>query len=553
MPTSLERISLPRGPGSLSQLTQSATHVLRVDRSGPALLIDVSAKKAVAHELRPEHQDTEVITGGGFSPDGTQLVLLCADMNERGARLETIDVLTRERLSAFALPKELAKPYGVTVHPDGQQLFLWAKPQTFVLSLKGKNLNSIATPNGFGLSPSAKFVSIEEEHGVFVVRPLAGKKGVTIEASDVAWLDDETLIAVTWEKTEKSGIHRVSAKTGKMKKLALIPQVSAFDVHGNWGLATNVKGKKVLVTSIDLTSGKTQPFELVGSPSGTAVSIGPAGGFVAVNWQKVLHVFSQGAAVKKAAPPPEKKPLPSGNAALIATIEANAAKARTKLNTGASEKTIAATEKALGVKFPEEVKAFYRVHDGSEGPGAVEDRELLSLSRIVQEWKIWKELLGKGTFGDNDHGEPDAGVQEKWWIPEWIPLTHDGSGNHHLLDLAPAKGGKAGQILSFWHDDAPRTVEGKNFLSWLAAADWGDPDHVDEAEAAAQDGDFTRYEMAQKFWAVRLDGSSFTVRFGKQGTEGQEQVKSFADDAAARKEFDKLVASKVKKGYSLAP
>ena len=40
--------------------------------------------------------------------------------------------------------------------------------------------------------------------------------------------------------------------------------------------------------------------------------------------------------------------------------------------------------------------------------------ELLSLSRMVGEWKIWKDLLDQGTFEANDHGRPDPGVQQKW-------------------------------------------------------------------------------------------------------------------------------------------
>jgi cell wall assembly regulator SMI1 len=34
----------------------------------------------------------------------------------------------------------------------------------------------------------------------------------------------------------------------------------------------------------------------------------------------------------------------------------------------------------------------------------------------------------------------------------------DGAGNHHVLDLAPARGGVRGQAVSFWHDDGSRTL-----------------------------------------------------------------------------------------------
>ena len=145
-------------------------------------------------------------------------------------------------------------------------------------------------------------------------------------------------------------------------------------------------------------------------------------------------------------------------------------------------------------------------------------------------------------------------MQQKWWIAEWIPVTYDGSGNHHIIDCAPGKGGAHGQIVDFWHDAPERTVVGKNLLQWLAEVAWGEADEDEEAEEDEDDGEaggFRRFEMEEKFWAIRMDegGTSFTVRFGKQGTDGQEKTKTFASVAAAKKEYDKLVLEKTDKGY----
>ncbi len=54
---------------------------------------------------------------------------------------------------------------------------------------------------------------------------------------------------------------------------------------------------------------------------------------------------------------------------------------------------------------------------------------------------------------------------------------------------------------------------------------------------------------SNKFWEIELSGNSFTVRFGKIGTNGQTQTKEFDDDVKTEKEYDKLVAEKRKKGY----
>ena len=54
---------------------------------------------------------------------------------------------------------------------------------------------------------------------------------------------------------------------------------------------------------------------------------------------------------------------------------------------------------------------------------------------------------------------------------------------------------------------------------------------------------------ADKFWAIELEGKSFTVQFGRTGTVGQAQTKTFNSVAEARKACEKLIAEKVKKGY----
>jgi uncharacterized protein (TIGR02996 family) len=59
-----------------------------------------------------------------------------------------------------------------------------------------------------------------------------------------------------------------------------------------------------------------------------------------------------------------------------------------------------------------------------------------------------------------------------------------------------------------------------------------------------------RDEKSAKFWSIDLQGKRFTVEFGKIGTAGQRQTKEFADESQARKECDRLVAEKVKKGYA---
>ncbi len=63
-----------------------------------------------------------------------------------------------------------------------------------------------------------------------------------------------------------------------------------------------------------------------------------------------------------------------------------------------------------------------------------------------------------------------------------------------------------------------------------------------------------RFEFSEgssnKFWQIEVTGESFTVTYGKIGTAGQVQTKSFADAATAEKEAEKLIREKTKKGYA---
>jgi DNA ligase-1 len=80
------------------------------------------------------------------------------------------------------------------------------------------------------------------------------------------------------------------------------------------------------------------------------------------------------------------------------------------------------------------------------------------------------------------------------------------------------------------------------------------PSKAVESETTSQPPGNARYfELVEgnssKFWEVRIEGALLTTRYGRIGTSGQSSTKSFASDVLARKEHDKLVAEKCKKGY----
>ncbi|NBP68067.1 MAG: WGR domain-containing protein [Cytophagia bacterium] len=57
-------------------------------------------------------------------------------------------------------------------------------------------------------------------------------------------------------------------------------------------------------------------------------------------------------------------------------------------------------------------------------------------------------------------------------------------------------------------------------------------------------------EKSDKFWQIEVNGSSFTVTYGKIGKAGTSQTKVFDSDEKCLKEAEKILNDKLKKGYA---
>jgi predicted DNA-binding WGR domain protein len=113
---------------------------------------------------------------------------------------------------------------------------------------------------------------------------------------------------------------------------------------------------------------------------------------------------------------------------------------------------------------------------------------------------------------------------------------------------APAPKGKA--VFEDEGDDEDDAPPAKPVKS--AAAPAAKPAAASGASKSGEEG--ARYfefvdGASSKFWEIKLEGTSFTTRYGKIGTDGQQSLKEYDSDAKAKAEHDKLVAEKVKKGY----
>ena len=265
-----------------------------------------------------------------------------------------------------------------------------------------------------------------------------------------------------------------------------------------------------------------------------------------------------------------------------AWLAANAPMLAPKMREGATPKAIAEAERVLDVELPDAVRASYLIHDGSGIMSLFPSGDYVTLEEMLFQHKMWKEMDEEYREWMGIEGHPTGPIQKVHYHLKWVPLMQN-SGDGTLIDLAPAKGGKVGQLIDFGHEEGPEGVAATGLAEYLAyiadgleagAATIGEGTYLEWKEGpefkrsaydpavtrsapkeAAETGEPTKryFEFtsgtSNKFWEVSQDGSDMTTRFGKIGTNGQSSTKSFDSPEKAATETAKITAKKVKEGY----
>jgi cell wall assembly regulator SMI1 len=105
------------------------------------------------------------------------------------------------------------------------------------------------------------------------------------------------------------------------------------------------------------------------------------------------------------------------------------------------------------------------IHDGSGNLWLHDRGVFLSLEGLLEAWEQEFDLWGDG---DNDEwATPEGPIKKKWFSRKWLPALDTWCGDYTCLDLDPAKGGKRGQVLSWYHDNGPTRVIAPSFGTLL--------------------------------------------------------------------------------------
>lgn len=79
------------------------------------------------------------------------------------------------------------------------------------------------------------------------------------------------------------------------------------------------------------------------------------------------------------------------------------------------------------------------------------------------------------------------------------------------------------------------------------------PEPLTDEVAPPSDGDWQTFHFkkgsSDKFWRIALRGTDVVVNYGRSGTKGQNNTKSYDDEAKAKRAMNKLILEKTRKGY----
>ncbi len=142
------------------------------------------------------------------------------------------------------------------------------------------------------------------------------------------------------------------------------------------------------------------------------------------------------------------------------------------LRPGASVQALDALERHVGVELPRALRDFLAIHDGQDprARGLFFHSMFLGTDEIAGEWDNWRsidEAEMNADCADFMASEPPGFVKPLYANRLWIPLTHDGGGNHAGLDFDPDTKGQPGQVIVFGRDMDTKRLMAPDFETFL--------------------------------------------------------------------------------------
>jgi cell wall assembly regulator SMI1 len=175
---------------------------------------------------------------------------------------------------------------------------------------------------------------------------------------------------------------------------------------------------------------------------------------------------------------------------------------RKQLNPAATPQQIAKLEQKTGIKLPEDLRALYLIANGQQDafkvtyrtgqPNIIElpfavapdgyvgnlfgSYHFLSTIEAEKEWENWRVIYSgssqaeRDDFDDNIEIREGDPVRKQYANLRWLPFARDGGGNSYAVDMDPAPGGRAGQVIVIGPDEDLRRVLAPNIKEFFVAS-----------------------------------------------------------------------------------
>lgn len=117
---------------------------------------------------------------------------------------------------------------------------------------------------------------------------------------------------------------------------------------------------------------------------------------------------------------------------------------------GASAAELDATQTALGITLPPDLRALLTWHNGQSGD---------FIGHLENNW----DLMSAGRIMEAKH-ELDAGDRtQTGWQPAWLPFLEDDDGNHLFLDTSQP----GNPVREFWQGNPDHATAAPSLAAWL--------------------------------------------------------------------------------------
>jgi cell wall assembly regulator SMI1 len=135
----------------------------------------------------------------------------------------------------------------------------------------------------------------------------------------------------------------------------------------------------------------------------------------------------------------------------------------------ADEAAFGQLEQRVGRTFPEDFKASYRIHNGSDDmAGILIGLPLMSLEEVGENWQGWADIGADfdDDLNDSVYSDPAGAVKLLYACEGWVPFV-GGSQHYVALDFTPGPTGTVGQVINSGRDDEIRHVIAPNVTAFF--------------------------------------------------------------------------------------